>query len=44
MDNVADRLLATLRKLAPARVRAIDAQDATRDVAVPSGRKRWSAT
>lgn len=43
MDNVADRLLATLRKLAPARVRAIDAQDATRDVAVPSGRKRWSA-
>lgn len=42
-DSVGEKLIATLRKLAPARVRVFDAQDVSRDVAVPSGRKRWSA-
>jgi len=41
MDPVADRLLATLRRLAPAKVRVYDSSDDHRDIAVPSQRKRW---
>lgn len=42
MDDVGDRLLAKLRSLAPVRVRAYDAEDNPRDIAVPTRRKRWS--
>lgn len=42
MDDVSTRLLATMRRLAPAKVRAFDAEDTPRDIAVPSRRKRWS--
>ncbi len=42
MDGVADTLVASLRKLAPIRVRVVDSHDESRDVAVPHGRKRWS--
>ncbi len=41
MDPVADRLLSTLRRLAPAKVRVYDSADDHRDIAVPSQRKRW---
>lgn len=40
-DNVQERLLATLRKLQPARVRAFTSDDDARDIAVPGGRKKW---
>jgi len=44
-DHVAigNRLLSALRQLAPAKVRAYDAEDNARDIAVPTRRKRWSA-
>lgn len=42
MDDVGARLLATMRKLAPVKVRAFDAEDTPRDIAVPTRRKRWS--
>lgn len=41
MDAVADRLLAKLRQLAPAKVRVSDGSGETRDIAVPNRRKRW---
>jgi hypothetical protein len=43
MDAVNDRLLRKLRQLAPHKVRVLDGSDTARDVAVPHGRKRWSA-
>lgn len=42
-DTVANRLLAKLRQLSPVKVRAYDAEDNPRDIAVPTRRKRWSA-
>lgn len=42
MDEVGDRLLATMRRLAPVKVRAYDAEENARDIAVPTRRKRWS--
>lgn len=42
MDGVGGRLLAALRRCAPVKVRVYDAQDESRDVAVPTRRKRWS--
>jgi len=42
VDAVADRLLATLRQLAPHKVRVYDNSDEHRDVAVPQRRKRWT--
>lgn len=42
MDEVAQRLLAALRRTAPTKVRVYDAQDEAREVAVPTRRKRWS--
>lgn len=42
MDSVGERLLAQLRRVAPVKVRVYDAQDESRDVAVPTRRKRWS--
>jgi len=41
-DDLGAKLLATLRSLAPVKVRVYDAQDEYRDVAVPSRRKRWA--
>ena len=41
-DPVVKRLLNTLRSVAPAAVRAYDAQDNVREVAVPTRRKRWT--
>jgi hypothetical protein len=42
VDGVGVRLLASLRRCAPVKVRVYDAQDESRDVAVPTRRKRWS--
>lgn len=42
MDAIADRLVAKLRQVAPARVRVVNASDEAHEVAVPNRRKRWS--
>lgn len=42
MDDVGAKLLASLRRTAPVKVRAFDAEDTPRDIAVPTRRKRWS--
>lgn len=42
MDGVAERLLSSLRRVAPVKVRVFDAQDDARDIAVPTRRKKWS--
>lgn len=42
MDGVGGRLLAQLRRCAPVKVRVYDAQEESRDVAVPTRRKKWS--
>jgi len=42
MDGTAEQLVGALRKCAPVKVRVVNAQDESRDVAVPHGRKRWS--
>lgn len=42
MDGTSEQLVAHLRKCAPVKVRVVNAQDESRDVAVPNGRKRWS--
>lgn len=41
-DELGAKLLATLRSLAPVRVRVYDAQDEHRDIAVPTRRKKWA--
>lgn len=41
-DNTADRLLSTLRKAQPAKLKAFTSDDDSRDIAVPGGRKKWS--
>jgi hypothetical protein len=43
MDVVGAGLLAKLRSLAPVSVRAYDGAGEVREIAVPGGRKRWSA-
>jgi hypothetical protein len=42
MDAVADKLLSTLRRLSPARVRAYTSDDDARDIAVPTRRRKWA--
>jgi len=39
--TVDSKLLATLRRLSPARVRVYDAADDSRDIAVPTRRRKW---
>lgn len=41
-DNVAKKLLATLRTHSPAKVRAYSGDDEYRDIAVPTRRKKWA--
>lgn len=41
-DDAAKTILATLRRLAPAKVRAYTSDDEHRDIAVPTRRKRWA--
>jgi hypothetical protein len=41
-DELGAKLLATLRRAEPVKVRVYDAQDDSRDIAVPTRRKRWS--
>jgi hypothetical protein len=42
MSEVAARLLTALRRCAPVSVRAYDAEENPREIAVPTRRKRWS--
>jgi hypothetical protein len=41
-DTLQERLVATLKKANPHKLRAFTSDDESRDVAIPGGRKKWS--